>query len=243
MSGTFGVSGFQGSVGGQSDCKKKPSTVSGKKKAHKHKFFGPVALGTTPGMCLGQIGLFPGTNPLCPRDKPRFSPYFTQWKPSLSLGQTQFVPGTTRGRRAAQNVYVSKVYVPFSLATVSKEAASNSFSNDPFLWSQNFSRLPPGLWMLRTLVGEGLQLRAFLVCRLTGDAEKGTIQGEIIYAPSLPRFLAKPCQRAPTPPQPRLSRVKAWSSPARGYKFGCVCFYMAGHEDAGVVTGHILQEF
>ena len=38
--------------------------------------------------------------------------------------------------------------------------------------------------------------------------------------------------------QPRLSRVKVRSSPARGYKFGCVCSCMAGHEDAGVVTGH-----
>ena len=28
--------------------------------------------------------------------------------------------------------------------------------------------------------------------------------------------------------QPRLSRVKGRSSPARGYKFGCVCSYMAG---------------
>ena len=49
-------------------------------------------------------------------------------------------------------------------------------------------------------------------------------------------------QRAPNPPefaQPRLSRVKARSSPVRGYKFGCVCSYMASHEDAGVVTGHI----
>ena len=27
--------------------------------------------------------------------------------------------------------------------------------------------------------------------------------------------------------QPRLSRVKGWASPARGYKFGCVCSYMA----------------
>ena len=52
------------------------------------------------------------------------------------------------------------------------------------------------------------------------------------------------CQRAPNPPefaQPRLSGVKARSSQARGYKFGCVCSYMAGHEDAGVVTGHIGQ--
>ena len=28
--------------------------------------------------------------------------------------------------------------------------------------------------------------------------------------------------------QPRLSRVKRRSSPATGYKFGCVCSYMAG---------------
>ena len=38
-------------------------------------------------------------------------------------------------------------------------------------------------------------------------------------------------QRAPNTPefaQPHLSRVKGWSSPARGYKFGCVCSYMAG---------------
>ena len=49
-------------------------------------------------------------------------------------------------------------------------------------------------------------------------------------------------QRAPNTrefAQPRLKRVKRRSSPARGYKFGCVCSYMAGHEDAGVVTGHI----
>ena len=67
---------------------------SGKKKAHKHKLFGPVALGTTPGLSLGQTRFVPGTNPGCPRDKPRFSSYFTQWKPSLSLGQARFVPGT-----------------------------------------------------------------------------------------------------------------------------------------------------
>ena len=36
----------------------------------------------------------PGTNPVCPWEKPRFFPYFTQWKPGVSLGQTQFVPGT-----------------------------------------------------------------------------------------------------------------------------------------------------
>ena len=48
----------------------------------------------------------------------RVSPYFTHWKP----GKPGFVPGTspglclgqTRGRRAAQKVYVTKKsYVPF----------------------------------------------------------------------------------------------------------------------------------
>ena len=90
--------------------------MSGKKKARKHKLFGPVALGTTPGLSLGQTQFVPGTNPGCPGDKPRFSPYFTQWKPSLSLGQARFVPGTNRWRMAAEKVYVLKVYVPFSLA-------------------------------------------------------------------------------------------------------------------------------
>ena len=49
-------------------------------------------------------------------------------------------------------------------------------------------------------------------------------------------------QRAPNPPdfaQPRLSRVKARSSPARGHKFGCVCSYMAGHYPGILMTGHI----
>ena len=88
---------------------------SAKKKAHKHKLFGPVALGT-PGMSPGQTGFVPGTKWVCPRDKPRFSSCFTQRKPSLSLEQTQlnFVPGTFRGRRAADRAYVLKVYVPFS---------------------------------------------------------------------------------------------------------------------------------
>ena len=52
-------------------------------------------------------------------------------------------------------------------------------------------------------------------------------------------------QRAPTSKpttefaQPRLSRVKGRSSPARGYKFGCVCSYIAGHEDARIMTFYI----
>ena len=49
-------------------------------------------------------------------------------------------------------------------------------------------------------------------------------------------------QRAPNTPefaQPRLSRVKGRSSPARGYKSGCVCSYMAGHYPGILMTCHI----
>ena len=65
---------------------------SGKKKAHKHKLFGPVPLGRPrecptdkPGLSLGQAHIFRGTTWV--------SPYFAQWKPSLSQGQTQGNPG------------------------------------------------------------------------------------------------------------------------------------------------------
>ena len=65
--------------------------LSGKEKAHKHKLFGPVALGTPrecprdkPGLSPGQSGFVPGTNPgflltlhsgspVCPWDKPGLS--------------------------------------------------------------------------------------------------------------------------------------------------------------------------
>ena len=39
--------------------------------------------------------------------------------------------------------------------------------------------------------------------------------------------------------QPCLSRVKGRLSPARGYKFGCGCSYMAGHYPGIRMTGHI----
>ena len=44
------------------------------------------------------------------------------------------------------------------------------------------------------------------------------------------RTILSTYQRTPT--HLNLSRVKARSSPARGYKFGCVCSYMAGHYPA-----------
>ena len=48
---------------------------SAKRKAHEHKLFRPVALGTIR---------------VCPRGEPRLVPYLTQWKPSLPQGQTLF---------------------------------------------------------------------------------------------------------------------------------------------------------
>ena len=92
---------------------------SGKKKAHKHKHFCPVGLRISPDLSQGQTGFVPGTNPVKNWDTPGFSPYFTQWKPDFTgffPGTNPFVPGTIPGQRAAQKVYVKKVYVPFLLA-------------------------------------------------------------------------------------------------------------------------------
>ena len=82
---------------------------SGEEKAHKHKHFRPVVLGATPecpgdnpGLSLGQTHFVPGTNP-------GFLLSLHNGSPVCPLGQS-------RGRRAAEKVYVSKVSVPFSLA-------------------------------------------------------------------------------------------------------------------------------
>ena len=82
----FGIN-FSGVIG---NCSWE-AVSQAKKKAHKHKLFGPVAPGTTtglsqgqtdkPGLSLGQTRVFslfytveaqfvPGTNPVCPWDKP-----------------------------------------------------------------------------------------------------------------------------------------------------------------------------
>ena len=66
------------------------SLLSGKKKAHKHKLFCPVGLGTTPGLSGDFTGFVPGTSPVKTWDKPGFSAYSTQRKPDF----TGFVPGT-----------------------------------------------------------------------------------------------------------------------------------------------------
>ena len=63
-----------------------PANLSGKKKAHKHKLFGPVALGTPRECPRDKLGLSPGQSGFVPGTNPGFSPYFT--------AEAQFVPGT-----------------------------------------------------------------------------------------------------------------------------------------------------
>ena len=88
------------------------ASSSGKRKAHKHNFFVRLVLGRHQ-VCPGDFtGCVPGTHSVKTWDKPGFSPYFTQWKP----GKPGTNPGLSKGQRAAQRVYVKKVYVPFSLA-------------------------------------------------------------------------------------------------------------------------------
>ena len=67
----------------------------------KYKLCGPVAFGTTENV-PGTKWVCSWTNPLCPSEEPRFSPSFAQWKPSLSLGQIGFVPGTISGMKGGR---------------------------------------------------------------------------------------------------------------------------------------------
>ena len=74
---------------------------SGNQKAHQHKHFGPVA--------LGRPRFGPGTNLVCPMDKCRFSPYFSQWKPTCPRPGTKPVcPATNWGGRARKSLCVKK---------------------------------------------------------------------------------------------------------------------------------------
>ena len=70
--------------------------ISGKKKAHKHKLFCPVGLGTSPGLSLGQIRWKSGTNP-------GFRLILHNGSPAN--------PGLSQGRRVAQKVYVKKSFM------------------------------------------------------------------------------------------------------------------------------------
>ena len=65
-------------------------------------------------LLLGHPGNVHGTNQVCPRDKVGLSQGQTQVFFLVYTAEAQFVPGTFRGRRAADRVYVFKVYVLFS---------------------------------------------------------------------------------------------------------------------------------
>ena len=75
-----------------------------------------LPLGRPLGLSQGQTGFVPGTNPLCPRDEPRLSPYLCTGSPVCPRDKLSLPLGQPRERRAAEKVYVFKVYVPFSLA-------------------------------------------------------------------------------------------------------------------------------
>ena len=84
---------------------------SGKKKAHKHKFFVRLVPVFT--------GFVPGTNPVCPWDKPGEKQGQTQEFSLFYTVEARFhrvCPWDKPGLSQAQKVYVKKVYVPFSLA-------------------------------------------------------------------------------------------------------------------------------
>ena len=61
-----------------------------------------------PQACPGQTRLVPGTKWVCPGQTQVLS-LFTQCKPSLSQGQTQFVPGTIPGTKGGRRVCVKSV--------------------------------------------------------------------------------------------------------------------------------------
>ena len=81
---------------------------SGKNKAHTHKLFGPVSLGTTPGSSQGQSRV------TCPWGEPGFALSLHSGSPVLSQGQTQFVPWNEPSSGAVEKhmCWSLKVYVP-----------------------------------------------------------------------------------------------------------------------------------
>ena len=100
---------------------------SGKKKAHKHKLFCPVGLGTTPGLSGDFTRFVPGTKPVKTWDKPGFSPYFTQRKPDFTVfvpGTNPVCPRTIPGTKGGTESLCEKSLCAFSLATGDSESES-----------------------------------------------------------------------------------------------------------------------
>ena len=79
--------------------------LSGKKKAHKHKVFGPFALGTPRECPRDKPGLSPGQSA-------RFSSYFTQLVPVWPWD----IPGTKGGRQSLCVKSLCAFFVPYSQA-------------------------------------------------------------------------------------------------------------------------------
>ena len=100
---------------------------------------------------LGRPQECPGRNLLCPRDKPKFSPYFTQRKPSLSQGETQFVPGTMPGTQGGRKFKSGKSKGGLSEGGLGPKGA-NWAKKGPF---GAISALPPWLWGAEELVPIG----------------------------------------------------------------------------------------
>ena len=73
-----------------------------------------------------------------------------------------------------------------------------------------------------------------------GRCRHGLGRSSVHARPEWPPFpFFSELQNPPEFARPRLSRVKERSSPARGYIFGCLFLYMAGHYPGILMTGHI----
>ena len=86
-------------------------------------------------LLLGHPGNVPGTNRACPRDKVGLSQGQTQVFFLFYTAEAQFVPGTFRGRRAADRVYVLKVYVPSSFPIFGRGAKTPTPKTRFSIWT------------------------------------------------------------------------------------------------------------
>ena len=125
-------------------------------------------------MSRGQTGFVPGTNPRCPKDKPRFSAYFTPWKPSLPLAQTQFVLGTIPGSRGDRKclclnsscAFFAREYSGEKSAPISESILK--IESGPTIASQN----RPGLRTLFRGPGFNLNSPAFFKAKPPNSGEE-----------------------------------------------------------------------
>ena len=149
------------------------SLISGKKKVHKHKLFGPVGLWVF-------TGFVPGTNPVCPWDKSseirRQTQVFSLFYTVEARGKPEFVPGTNPGLSQGTNPgpkggtksLCEKVYVPFSLTILGlylKRCGMALVMARP-TWSMSSSTSGPEVNAPKSGEAFFLQLRLGLQCLL-----------------------------------------------------------------------------